>query len=141
MRYLQAYYPEGGFVTDGAPAGEFVFPDWSVNGGSTRWFLGVPSFKKCQYAVVADDSNGPVDFIDTSSEHVRKFYPGIPKAAVDRVLTSTILALAKAAPTVGTVFRVYVEPHSAKLQHIGDDERFIVLWDASPIDNERQSDE
>ena len=146
MRYLETHYPEGGFVKGGAPAGEFAFPDFSINGGSTRWFLGSPSFGKAQYAAVADDAKCSPAFIDESTEAVRKYYPGIPRQMLDRMVTSMLLALAKEAPPAGTVFRVYVEPDTAKLQYMSNQDktvfpfgdRFVVLWETSPFANNQQ---
>ena len=135
MRYLQTYYPDGGFVTGGAPAGEFAFPDFSISGSTTRWFIGVPSFGKAQYAVVADDAKCQCGLIDEASEAVRKYYPGIPVYMLDTMLTAVLLTLAKEAPKEGTVFRVYVEPGSAKLQYMGTDEKFVRLWETSPFTN------
>lgn len=136
MRYLATHYPEGGFVKGGAPAGEFAFPDFSVNGGSTRWFVGTPSFCKSQYAAVADDAKCPAEFIDMSTEAIRKHYPGIPGRMLDKEITAVLLTLAREAPPVGAVFRVYVEPETAKLQYL-DSDRFIVLWESSPFNNQQ----
>ena len=145
MKYLETHYPEGGFVADGAPAGEFAIPDFSVGGAMTRWFIGVPSFRKSQYVQLADDAKCSPAFIDESTEAVRKHYPGIPRQMLDKMITSVLLALAREAPPAGTVFRIYVEPDAAKLQYISSQhkavlpfsDRFIILWETSPFNNQQ----
>ena len=128
MRYLESHYPEGGFAADGAPAGEFVFPDFPISGASTRWFIGVPSFKKCQYAIVADDGDKLEGFIDDMATRVRDYYPGIPASMLNQMITTMLLAITREDLPVGRVLRVFVEADSAKLQPLDDELRFIDLW-------------
>jgi NTP pyrophosphatase (non-canonical NTP hydrolase) len=55
---------------------------------------------------------------------------------IDRIITLTLLALAREAPATGTVFRIYVDQEAAKLQYSHSGEgRMVSLWDSSPVTN------
>ena len=128
MRYLFSVLPEKTEVGQEdlwAPADEPVVPWFPATLNNV--FLSIPSFKRSPYAIVADRE---INLNELAAKLVKE-YPGLP----ENLHENYVLKTAEAAHhfPVGSRLFVVINPDSAFLRKVGDEETPYVLWKKQPF--------